>query len=219
MSNDQNMVISYLSLREAIGVLGLSLPIVLWLGGWFGQSEIQPSISHFYHSPMRDIFVGYLFAISVFLMAYRGYDVIDLRSGRIAGSAGVGVALLPTVEGFDHCLSQPATETAKLIGNFHYLSAGIFFLTLAFFCFFLFTKGQPGATPTPMKLWRNRVYRICGSIIVLCLAAIAILTLSSDQSCPTPQVLPPIFTLEAIAVIAFGFSWLVKGEAILQDRP
>jgi len=29
----------------------------------------------------------------------------------------------------------------------------------------------------------------------------------------------PIFWLEGIAVIAFGVSWLTKGEAILKDKP
>jgi len=28
-----------------------------------------------------------------------------------------------------------------------------------------------------------------------------------------------LFWFEALAIVAFGFSWLVKGEAILADRP
>ena len=28
-----------------------------------------------------------------------------------------------------------------------------------------------------------------------------------------------VFWLEALAIVAFGVSWLVKGEAILKDRP
>jgi hypothetical protein len=29
----------------------------------------------------------------------------------------------------------------------------------------------------------------------------------------------PIFWLESIAIWAFGFSWLTKGETILKDKP
>jgi hypothetical protein len=31
--------------------------------------------------------------------------------------------------------------------------------------------------------------------------------------------LKPVFWLESIAVVAFGISWLVKGEAIFKDQP
>jgi hypothetical protein len=31
------------------------------------------------------------------------------------------------------------------------------------------------------------------------------------------RTLNPVFWLEAIAIVAFGVSWLVKGEAILGD--
>ena len=68
-----------------------------------------------------------------------------------------------------------------------------------------------------MKLWRNRVYRACGSIILLCIAVLAVLMLTSDGECYVPVWFPPVYTLESIAVFAFGFSWIVKGEAILKD--
>ena len=40
------------------------------------------SISSYYHSVMRDIFVGSLCAVGTFLISYRGYDKRDNRARR-----------------------------------------------------------------------------------------------------------------------------------------
>jgi len=108
MANPQ-LIISYLNLRRVIGVLGLSLPLVLWVGGFLFDQATQVSISHYYYSSMRDVFVGWLTAISVFLLAYRGYESIDYWCGKLAGLSGLAVAFFPTVAGYDICLmlAQP----------------------------------------------------------------------------------------------------------------
>ena len=218
MNRDNNLIISYLSLREAIGFMGLSLPIVLWIGGLITQGNVQPSISHYYHTSMQDILVGYLFAISVFLMAYRGYESVDLWCGKVAGLSGIGVALFPTIKGLEKCTGEAVSEQAALISKVHLGSALLFFMTLAVFCFCLFTRSKQGEAPTPMKIWRNRVYRTCGTVILVSIIMITVVTLSNGSSCPSPTLLPAIFSLETLAIMAFGFSWVVKGEAILVDR-
>jgi hypothetical protein len=35
---------------------------------------------------------------------------------------------------------------------------------------------------------------------------------------PLVERLTPVFWLESVAVVAFGVSWLVKGETILKDH-
>lgn len=54
------LVVSYLTIRRAIGVSGLLLPLALVLGGWFAGVPIQDNMSSYYHTPLRDIFVGML---------------------------------------------------------------------------------------------------------------------------------------------------------------
>ena len=221
MNKNNNLIISYLSLREAIGVMGFSLPFILWLGGWWSEKAVQPTISHYYHSNMHDVFVGYLFAISVFLMAYRGYETIDMWCGKVAGLAGIGVALFPNLKESADCASvatTPISQVTVLIGKLHYLSATVFFLTLAFFCLFLFTKSSSPDQITPMKARRNWVYRGCGVIILLCMVGIGLYALLNKDICHSPSLFPPVFVLESIAVMAFGFSWFVKGEGILVDQ-
>jgi len=77
--SQQTLLISYLSLREAVGILGFSLPIVLVLGNLliFHSKAIEDSISNYYYTGMRGVFVGTLWAIGVFLVSYRGYERRD----------------------------------------------------------------------------------------------------------------------------------------------
>ena len=97
-----------------------------------------------------------------------------------------------------------------------------FFLTLAYFSLYLFTKSD--REKTPKKRQRNRVYRACGYVMLLALALIALevsiqyLELLPDAALRMIENLDPRFWLESIAMLAFGVSWWVKGEAILRDE-
>ena len=79
--NSRYFVISYMTLRKSVGCLGIALPFVLAFGLMFDrylalerwQWFVEPSISAYYHTDMRNIFVGILCAIGVFLFSYRPY--------------------------------------------------------------------------------------------------------------------------------------------------
>lgn len=204
------LVISYLLLRKLIGLLGCALPFVLAIGAaLISGLDVQASISDYYHTVMRDMFVGILFAIAIFMLSYKGYEPADDRAGDIACVTAIFVALFPVAP-------PDPTPAQEVLGTLHYLSAALFFLTLAYFSLVLFTKSDPTIPPTPRKLMRNRVYRICGWTIIACLGLIVV----AGNFSPDPvKRLDPVFWLEALAIIAFGFSWLTKGEAILADQP
>ena len=97
-----------------------------------------------------------------------------------------------------------------------------FFLTLAYFSLFLFTKSD--REMTRKKRQRNIVYRACGYVILLAIALIVLgglilyLELLPDATVRMVKSLDPLFWLESIAIVAFGVSWFVKGEAILKDE-
>jgi hypothetical protein len=105
-----------------------------------------------------------------------------------------------------------------VIGVIHFIFSGLFFITLAYFSLGLFTKTDPTRTPTPQKLMRNRVYVVCGYTILAAIALIAIYIVLPSEIRTYLDQIKPVFWLESIAVVAFGISWLVKGEAILQDE-
>jgi hypothetical protein len=207
---NSSLVLSYLGLRKAIGIIGILLPFVLGFGKvLLDGSGIEGSISAYYYTIMRDVFVGSLCAIAVFLLSYWGYERIDNMTGKLAAILAIGTALFPT--------SPPTnfTDLQLLIGKFHLAFALGFFLTLAFFSLVLFRKTNPNKPPTQMKRIRNVVYTVCGVGILICVALIVVVGL-------LPRDLPifklsPVFWLESLAIIFFGVSWFVKGEAILKD--
>lgn len=210
-TND-SLVISFLALRKAIGYLGMAIPFALALGGVliFGLG-IQGSISGYYHTGMRDIFVGDLCAVGVFLWGYKGYNFKDNLAADIAGVSAIGVALFPT--------SPPnPSSIEEIISGLHATFAASFFITLSIIALFLFTKMKPGVRPTPQKLKRNTVYRICGYIMIAAIALIAVFGILPESITRWLERLDPVFWLESIAIFAFGVSWFVKGEGILEDK-
>jgi hypothetical protein len=210
---DDSLVISYLLLRKAIGCLGVALPFVLAFGGMLVFSRgLQRSISDYYYTGMRDVFVGILCSIAVFLISYKGYERKDAIAGDLACLFAVGVALFPTAPGMD------ASSSDKIIGRLHLLFATSFFLTIAYFSLFLFTKTDPTKPPTRQKLQRNVVYKVCGSVILIAIALIVVVVWIPEGAAGAVRALNPVFWLESIAVVAFGVSWLTKGEAILKDQ-
>jgi len=201
-----NHTYSYMHLRKAVGWLGIALPFVLVIGAYFLVKEeaFQDSISHYYHTSMRDIFVGSVCSIALFMFFYSGYDKWDNLAGNIAGFAAIGIALFPTT----------AVGESDWIGKAHYFFTAIFFITLSVFSLWLFRKGKKIAEQTPEKKKRNVIYLVCGIIMIACMVGITIYQNFFYQENKTRFT----FIAETIALIAFGFSWLVNGEAILADE-
>lgn len=204
MTPQDSLVHSYLFLRRAIGFIGIGLPVVLVVGVLLVEQEFLDSISGYYYSPMRDVFVGSMCAVGAFLLSYRGYDRLDDITSAAAGVAAVGVALFPTTPKDSH------TPFQGVIGVVHLVFAAVFFLALAYFCLVLFTKSDK-EHPTPRKLQRNRVYVVSGWVILGCLALIVVVNLLPHTE------LHLALWLESAAILAFGLAWLTKGEAILGD--
>lgn len=205
------LVISYLSLRKAVGIIGFALPFVLAFGKMILQGPgIIASISGYYYSDMRNVFVGSLCAIGIFLMSTRGYDRKDQIAGYLGCIFAIGVALFPTTP------DVGATSQQKVIGTVHLSCAGLLFLTLAYFSIALFTKTSPENNPTRRKLQRNIVYRVCGYTILACILFMFVVSLPAVGT--LTNRLDPVFWLESLAVVAFGVSWLTKGETILKDE-
>lgn len=213
-SPEHSMIISYMTLRKAVGILSMIMPLVLSVGYVLaGQgTEIKASISHYYHSPMRDFFVGLLSAVGLFMFCYKGPEKVDGIAGNLAGTFAIGTALLPTYHG-----GIPPDEAAILIGQFHLAAATAFFLVLSYFSLCLFTKTKTGQVPGRMKLKRNRVYRICGVAMLVFLTLIALYLVLLKGRIPWLDQVKPVFWFETFALWAFGISWLTKGELILGD--
>lgn len=210
---NSKMVMSYRSLRRLIGLIGILLPYVLVVGGTvFHKIEIQSSLSSYYHTGMRDIFVASLCSIGVFLIAYRGYDdAPDNVVSNIAGVSAILTALVPTSP-------ENASAIEKMTGNWHLFFAAVLFCSLIYISYFLFTRTN-AKNPTPEKLKRNKLYRLSALIMVGCIGVIVLyLFLNGSLTAEQRGNLDIVFWMESIMIIAFGISWLVKGEMFLCDK-
>jgi hypothetical protein len=117
----QPLVVSYFGLRRAIGVSGLLLPIVLWpVGWWLFEVPIQDNMSSYYYTPLRDVFVGTMFAICVFLFCYRGNDWVESLTANVGCVAAIGVALMPLDPNSDPLLQK------SWVGYAHTVCGGTF---------------------------------------------------------------------------------------------
>lgn len=214
-------VLSFYRVRQALGILGLLFPFLLLLGGLLQDARIQPSISDYYHTTLRDLFVGTLFAIGIFLISYQGHrrepgePISDNLAATLAGIGAFGLALFPnrfspeTLNIFQFYLETKA-------GVLHFISAFLFLGSMAYFCLGKFARTlNPG---------RRLIYRWCGwAIIVFGLAAtIASIfrVVGSPETKTMIETTGIIFWFEAFGIWAFGLSWLVKGRAdiILLNR-
>ncbi|HEV2375825.1 MAG TPA: DUF998 domain-containing protein [Streptosporangiaceae bacterium] len=198
-----------MALRQAVGYLGILLPFVLATGNWLIFSGgLQQSLSDYYYTGMRGVLVGSLSVIGAFLLAYHGYDRWDSLFTNAAGIGAVGVALFPTPP--DH----PSTG-ATVAGYLHFAFGTVMFSSLIVIALWLFRKTGPGSAGNGMKQVRDRVYLVCGIVmfVALCLAGIASLPFATALN-----PINPVFWMESTAVVAFGVSWVVKGQAVLADK-
>ena len=148
-------LISYLTLRKFIGLIGILLPFALVIIHMLlaQQAKMQGSVSGYYYTDVRGILVGSLCAIGVFLFAYRGYDARDDILTNSAGIFAIGVALFPTAP------VNPSSQ-ARGIGYVHLACAGLLFAALAVIALWQFTQTAPGAKRTARKKKRDLVYQI-----------------------------------------------------------
>lgn len=216
--------------RRALGILGMLLPFLVYLGNLFaGKSSLLVSISDYYFTNSRDVFVGVLIAYGVFLISYKGYDKTDDTVCNIAGSCALGIALFPALgasSSADYYFMFVNTSITPLL---HYLCAASFFGLLSYISIVLFRKS--GGSMTPMKRSRNRWYLGCGILIAVSIGAMLILVIiekllshfdisgyyAYEEFLKSTRI---VFILESIALLAFGTSWLLKGEAFrcLNDK-
>jgi hypothetical protein len=209
---------SYLLMRTVIGLIGVALPLVLLLvDGLFLAGDMpRGSLSAYYHTGMRDIFVGSLCVVGVFLITYMAFHYNwDNVLSTVAGVAVLGVANFPTGG------NSPLTPLQQRLGERnvstgHLVCAAIFILSLAVISF-LFGRREglrPDRNPEQQVRGR-RLHYACGWAILGAVAYVLVtkwLGQFDEHS---------LFYGETIAVLAFGASWLMKGLEldILLGRP
>ncbi|MBL0341259.1 MAG: hypothetical protein IPP71_10180 [Bacteroidetes bacterium] len=241
-----NPVVSYFTMRKAIGWLGMLLPFLL-LGGnyilnltdvfnndWFFKSikecpyessgSFKSSVSHYYYTTVGEIFTGTLCAVALFMFCYKGHPLrkgdwglSDNAMTNLAGTFALGVAFFPT--GSELAIKDNLRQflSSENIGYVHYGCAAAFFLTLAFMSILNFRRSKEqqlfGTGPD------DPFFLKCGIVMITCLVLVPVFNMWLEPKFEFLQHIHSTFLLEAIALIAFGMSWLKKGNADFKYVP
>jgi len=215
---NRSLILSYLGLRKLIGILGIALPAVCIIAGYaFSGIGVQRSISYYYHTNIRDFFVGLMVCTGFFLATYKGYLRIDILASVSAGLCGIGLAVFPCLEGSDTLAPVGLLQLpAGISGTLHLIFSVSFFLILALISIFLFRKSDKKKEDRGHKKnMRNRIYLICGIIMLAALLVLLVIFIFVPAEIRDDYKL--IFIGEVILLLSFGISWLTKGQALLKD--
>ncbi|MFJ8627957.1 hypothetical protein ACIRD3_34675 [Kitasatospora sp. NPDC093550] len=187
-------------LRFGVGLIGILLPPALPFGNWLAAEVMgrstdgywPGSMSAAYYSDTRNVFVGALCALGVFLICYR-FDRRDDRWSTLAGLFAVGVALCPTSP-------QGATDVQRTVGWFHLAFAALLFVMLALFCLYSFRN--PRSTQ-PARV--SAAYLVAG---VLILVALLLSVLAGATGVGDDWSVQPLYLCEWLATWSFGAAWI-----------
>ncbi|MFJ6618701.1 hypothetical protein ACIQOW_14135 [Kitasatospora sp. NPDC091335] len=187
-------------LRLGVGLTGILLPPALPFGNWLaaevtgrGTDDFWPgSMSASYYTDTRNLFVGGLCALGVFLICYR-FDRRDDRWSTAAGVFALGVALCPTSQ-------AGSSGLERTVGMFHLAFAALLFVMLAMFCLYSFRN--PRSTQ-PARV--GAAYLVAGVVI---LAALALSVLAGVTGVGSGWPVRPLYLCEWLATWAFGLAWI-----------
>lgn len=197
-------------LRLGVGGIGVLLPLALPAGNWIaaridgrtGEDSWPGSMSGAYYTSTRDVFVGALCALGIFLIVYR-FDRFNDILGTVAGACALGVALFPTAPGSGGDAGQ------RTVSVFHQVFAVALLTAMAAFCISMYRargfKDRPYA---------RRPYLVAGVLILvfMALAAVAAATEVGDAWTVTP-----LYLCEWLSVWSFGFAWTGAALSLAAD--
>jgi hypothetical protein len=219
---ENNLVVSYKTLRNLIGYCGIILPVILILTTTTAPSDknIERSFSEYYYTSSGDILVSFLCILGAFLIIYKGYNIKENILSTLAGICGIFAAFSPTTtddlrQSFS--VHTPLHDVPEIFGfERHTIVAGLFFIILGFISLCCFPQTNVNKQITIQNKKRINIFKVCGWIMLICVLIMAIYFLSDRFSTIFGKI-PFIFIMETIATWAFGISWLTIGETIYPD--
>lgn len=186
------------TIKLLVGVIAITLAS---LTSSFSSEPLNSiSASYFEDGWSRNFFVGFLFAISAFMLAYNGESRKEMFSSKLAAVAAFGVAMFP-------CSCGGHIEVIPYV---HYISAAIMFSILSYFCFIFYKRAKSKGHAQAIR--RSYIYSICGVVIISSMAIMAIDYLTQGELSAVIHRLT--FYCEGSGLIAFGISWLTASKVL-----
>jgi hypothetical protein len=207
---DKHIDATYFRLRVGLALLAFFFPFVLLVVGRYVHNiPFQENMSAYYFAfdpmksalrvfPMRDWFVGILWAIGCFLVLYRGFSTPENWVLNLAGLSALGVAMLPTSPP-DYC-----TNCGDGWPVAHKVLAVVLFVCIAAVAWIFRWETVQLLREKRVRDWFGRVYgALAIAMVVSPLVAIVVSFGFAAYKSAT------IF-IETFAICIFAVFWLVK---------
>jgi len=200
-STDTSSIDTYRSMRRGLRIVAFFLPVALYVGWtlWGSESWLvlpRSSMSSYYYTGARDIFVGALWAIGVFLILYRTKHPIESLLLTVAGFAALAIALFPMSEDGDCNVNASSSFHSKV----HGISAVVFFCAISIVCLFF-------------PATRYIQTRVCTAVMMACiLVTVAYRNWAGTELKDAACSASIIFFIEFFAVWAFAWYWGLKSR-------
>ena len=220
---EKDLVVSYLTLRQVIGWVGLVMPwVVRFWGAWLLDVPERNSISAYYYTDMHDIFVSTMVLVGALLACFRTPARRDNVVATITGLAAIGIGLFPMDLTFANLPASMREYHGSMsflkLPSIHFVFAAVFFTLSTYLVGFRFRVFTP-KMPTAQKRRRNLAYQICAAVMAVSTVTIAIQAVLAKLHPPSsPREMAgdaaAIFWPETFAVFALAIAWLIKGRGV-----
>lgn len=213
---------TYNYLRWGMGALALIFPLVLYVVGKCHAIDLQGSMSAYYWAGAdgiiapRNIFVGFLLALSAFFLLYKGFTRPENILLNLAAVFAAMVAFFPmswNCPGMEKQLPPLNISYCPSCWNPHGTSAVALFVCLALVSLFCAHATLP-ALDNQKQLQRifKIAYNITGSLMVLSPVVAAVLRILFNR------LDSMTYFIELTGVMSFAIFWLVKSDELRRTK-
>ncbi|WP_439376725.1 hypothetical protein [Amycolatopsis lexingtonensis] len=188
---------TYLALRWGMVGIGLVLPFFLLIvHPWVTAAPRPDSISGYYHTPLRDVFVGALVTTGTFLFLYKIFTPLENWLLNIAGISAILVATLPC-----------AVPTGLPPAEFTFPAAHKVFAIITFGCLGLVAMFCANKSLDKERLSKNqlRTFRVFYKTIGVLMIALPGVVALFDAAGMTN-----LFWVESAGLVVFSAYWGAK---------
>ncbi|MEU5263462.1 hypothetical protein [Amycolatopsis sp. NPDC021455] len=185
---------TYFSLRFGMAAIAVLLPVFLLIFGPGDDFPKPDSISGYYHTPLRDGFVGALVTMGTFLVLYKIFSRRENWLLNIAGTSAILVAVLPCA------VPDGRPPAAYAFPHLHAIFAIITFVSIGLVAI-LCATGTVGLLPAGKQNIFRIIYRTIGVLMIVLPGVVFVFDMAGWVN---------LFWVEAAGLWVFGAYWFVK---------
>lgn len=227
---ERHILDTYFFLRLGLGLLAFAFPVLLWtLGKVLVGTSLLESMSAYYHTGVRNVFVGVLFAIAFFLLLYKGFSRHEDWALNIAAVLAIGIAVFPTnIEwnigcGLTYENSPEIFQCLELrfkpftAGKLHGSCAILFFAAIGYISVFRSGESLYLVEDEQHRNYYRHFYYILGwAMFILPVVAWGLFTFAHLGEPASKNY--SIFFVELMLIWAFAAYWLLKTYELRATR-